>query len=375
MIKEKTIAKHKFPKYVVFRVDVSPVIGVGHVMRCLTLANSIRKFKPDYKIHFLFKSLTASMRKLLELKNIDYSVLQDLGPDLSAIESVPLKHSSWLGSSQNDDANAVIKFITGKCVDWLVVDHYGIDCRWESLVKPLVKNVLVLDDLADRKHNCDVLLDQNYYSNSEMRYVDKVSSNSCMLLGPNYALLREEFIASRCLCSPRKTVNRILIMFGGVDFDCYTIDALEAVSRTALKNVDVVIGNDHPQKAAVTSFANKNLFKIHIQTEKIHDLMAQADLAIGAAGASSWERCAVGLPTICLSVADNQNEILKELSNKRVVLAINEKNRKKLPEKIYEAVNLLSRDTSLLYKLSINALKLVDANGAQRVLSAMMSKV
>ncbi|MDC6457751.1 UDP-2,4-diacetamido-2,4,6-trideoxy-beta-L-altropyranose hydrolase [Alphaproteobacteria bacterium] len=375
MIKEKTIAKYKFPKYIVFRVDVSPVIGVGHVMRCLTLANSIRKCKPDYKIHFLFRSITASMRKLLELKNIDYSILQDIGSNPSAIESVPLKHSSWLGSSQNDDANAVIKFITGKCVDWLVIDHYGIDYRWESLVKPLVKNVFVLDDLADRKHNCDILLDQNYYSNSEMRYVDKVSSNCCTLLGPNYALLREEFVASRRFSNPRKTVNRILIMFGGVDFDCYTFDALEAVSRTSVKNVDIVIGNDHPQIKAVTLFANKNLFKIHVQTNKIHDLMAQADLAIGAAGASSWERCAVGLPTICLSVAENQNEILTELSSKHVVFAISEKNRKKLPEKIYEAVSLLSNDSTLLYSFSINAFNLVDANGAQRVLSAMMSKV
>jgi len=138
--------------------------------------------------------------------------------------------------------------------DWLVVDHYALDVHWESALRPAAQKILVIDDIADRVHDCDVLLDQNFYTNMNARYTDKVPESCQLLLGPRYALLREEFRQQREQASPRKgPVQHILIFFGGVDADNYTGHTIQALHDIGVSgiHVDVVIDVQHPKRESI----------------------------------------------------------------------------------------------------------------------------
>lgn len=175
--------------------------------------------------------------------------------------------------------------------DWLVVDHYALDARWESALRASTKQIMVIDDIADRQHDCDVLLDQNFYADMQKRYTGKVSAHCQLLLGPRYALLRDEFRKLREQVKPRNgTVKKILVFFGGVDADNYTGRAIEALAEIGIEGlyVDVVIGAQHSCREQIKSVCAQHGFICHVQTDKMAELMAAADLAIGAGGSATY---------------------------------------------------------------------------------------
>jgi UDP-2,4-diacetamido-2,4,6-trideoxy-beta-L-altropyranose hydrolase len=175
---------------------------------------------------------------------------------------------------------------------------------------------MVIDDLADRVHDCDVLLDQNYYQDQAQRYLGKVPSHCRLMLGPSFALLRPEFKAMRDLVQVRTgKVNNILVFLGGVDADNLTGQVLDVLIKLNLGvQVNVVIGQQHPQKEKIQQLCLQNRYNCHVQTNQMARLMAEADLAIGAGGSSHWERCCLGLPAIAVATAANQIPITNELS-------------------------------------------------------------
>ncbi len=297
---------------IAFRVDASNQIGTGHFMRCLTLADELKK--QGAHILFISRNLPAHLNNMLSEKRIKYISLCTDDLDSSIDELV---HASWLGTSQAKDSQATIKELSNQLWDWLIVDHYALDVRWEKALRPIVKNIMVIDDLADRHHDCDVLLDQNYYRDMQTRYSCKVPSKCKLLLGPRYALLRDEFRILREQVKIRTgEVKKILVFFGGVDSNNYTMKAIEALSNmNADFHVDVVIGAQHSYKKQIQSFCKRNGFVCHVQTSNMAKLMLGADFSIGAGGAASWERCCLGLPSLLFSLADNQVAIAKELSN------------------------------------------------------------
>jgi len=297
---------------VVFRVDASIEIGSGHMMRCLALADAL---KPLATIHIVCRHLLPSLEQLILSKNFGLHLLPN-----SYDARGDLDHSHWLHSSQAQDALDTIDAISaiGNC-DWLVIDHYSLDYRFENCLRKYVGKILVIDDLADRYHECDLLIDQNPYANQDTRYIDKVSSECTCLLGTNYCFIRNEFLLERNSVSPRSgTVSSILIYFGGVDNLNKTQEAIETILDLAENDitsgrlrVNVVIGSAHKASIQIKSICQNNNIKLHIQTQNMAKLMSEADLAIGAGGISTFERLYLRLPALVTPIAKNQLEPLR----------------------------------------------------------------
>lgn len=298
-------------KNIAIRVDASSKIGTGHFMRCLTLANALKVH--GAKIRFVSRYLPEHLSSMLAEKGHDFVQLKSTQNNTHVDD---LLHSHWLGVGQAQDAMDSIRVLSDGVWDWLVIDHYALDIRWESALRRTAKQIMVIDDLADRQHDCDMLLDQNFYADMQTRYTNKVPSHCALLLGPRYALLRDEFRQLHKQIRPRNgPVKRVLVFFGGVDADNYTgraIDALSEITSSGLY-VDVVIGAQHPYIVQITAACAQHGFICHVQTDKMAALMAAADVAIGAGGSASWERCCLGLPTMVVALADNQVKIAKTL--------------------------------------------------------------
>lgn len=285
---------------VAFRVDASSSIGSGHVMRCLTLADRLCELGAE--IYFLCRELPGNMNCHIEAKGYRVCRLDLEGKLLG---------EGWAYLADVEQTKSALGAI-GASVDWLVVDHYDIDARWEMLERSYTKKILVIDDLANRRHDCEVLLDQNYYPNMAHRY-DKLAPQNChKLLGPAHALLRPEFLEARKKMRPcHGKVERILIFFGGSDPTNETEKTLLVLRRLNLPNIslDVVVGSANPHRLQIEKLCSEmpNTF-FHCQILNMAELMVKADLAIGAGGASTWERCFLGLPALTVIVADNQAE-------------------------------------------------------------------
>lgn len=349
---------------IAFRADATGQIGTGHFMRCLTLADGLKQRGAN--ICFVSRELPMHLRGMLTAKGIGFISL-DVEPAEEQAEV--LAHSHWLGVSQKQDAQATIQALSGQIWDWLVVDHYALDARWENALRSVVKKIMAIDDIADREHDCDVLLDQNFYENMQARYDGKVPTHCKLLLGPHYALLRDEFGKLREQVKPRSAgINRILVFLGGVDFDNYTGQAIEAISSAGIRDVhvDVVIGAQHPCRIGIEKICTELGYSCHVQTNRMAELMAAADLAIGAGGSASWERCCLGVPALLVALAENQIEIAKGLGAFGACVYIGTKGTVSTSI-MQNAVEELIGNPSRVEKISRQAFSLVDGMGVGRV--------
>lgn len=295
---------------VFIRTDSSTQIGSGHVMRCLTLAYSLHA--KGAVVAFVSRELPGNLIQYVESKGFSVHRLVGQSSVRNNSSGEELVHASWLGVSPSMDAEETEVVLSGvrNKADWLIVDHYALDQRWESRMRPYVQNIMVMDDLADRMHDCDVLLDQNLYEDMEHRYDGLVPVKCRQLLGPAFVLLRDEFHQERELVKRDKgPVKKILIFFGGSDPTNETVKTLQVIRQMGLSDIelDVVVGKANPNRKQVKelcdSIANATF---HCQIDNMAELMARADFAIGAGGSSLWERCYLGLPSLTVIIADNQ---------------------------------------------------------------------
>ncbi|CAM3530074.1 UDP-2,4-diacetamido-2,4,6-trideoxy-beta-L-altropyranose hydrolase [Marinicrinis lubricantis] len=277
---------------VAFRTDASVQIGTGHVMRCATLANYMREQR--FEVYFVCRAEQGNLCEWLE--QAGYTVLR-----LDA--SKPL--------DQARDAQEMKLRIEelGVRPDAIVVDHYGLDYRWEEAMQSITGRVLVIDDLANRRHACDLLLDQNYNEDLQNRYADLVPEHCRLLLGPAYLILRPEFYQAAGRRRTRDNhIRRVLVFFGGSDPTCETLKALEAMDSITNRpyGVDVVVGSANPHRFRIEQMCSQMGIQYHCQIDYLADLMAEADLSLGAGGVTMWERCFLGLPSVVTTVAENQ---------------------------------------------------------------------
>ncbi len=253
-----------------------------------------------------------------------------------------------------------------------MVDHYALDARWESILRRAARRIFVIDDLADRMHDCDVLLDQNFFEGMDTRYTSKVPEHCRLLVGPHYALLRDEFRQLRKQTRPRiGSVKRILIFFGGVDVDNYTALSIEALANIGINDlqVDVVIGAQHPHCGQIESACADHGFVCHVQTSRMAELMASADLAVGAGGSASWGRCCLGLPALAFSMVNNQRHLVDEAASRGLLYA--PLFQSGITSSIELHVKALLDNPRLLQLISRRAWEAVDGLGTQRVMWAM----
>jgi UDP-2,4-diacetamido-2,4,6-trideoxy-beta-L-altropyranose hydrolase len=357
------------PLRVAVRVDASSAIGIGHFMRCLTLADALAE--RNAHVHFVSRHLSAPLRGMLQDRGFELTITT--GTDAIAPDD-DLAHAEWLGTSQRADAIETRAALSGEAWDWLVIDHYAIDARWETALRAVARKVLVIDDVADRRHDCDVLLDQNYYLDQDTRYDGKLPPGATSLLGPTYALLRREFRRRRvALQRLAGSCERLLICFGGIDAHDYTGQALQAIDRAALPGVvvSVVIGSSHPNRDAIIAGCAARGFACHVQTDRMPELMAEADLAFGAGGSTSWERCCLSLPTICVATAHNQVAIARGLERAGAVVLAGD-GEHVTANILHDALVAVARSPERLRAMSEASGRLVDGLGTDRVCERML---
>lgn len=355
---------------VVFRVDASARMGIGHLMRCLTLAESLRE--RGAQIRFVCREHTGNLIALLQQKAVPVTVLP--APAINDTTSGE-DYAAWLGVTQAEDAEQTIETLNGEKPDWLVVDHYGLDVEWEQRLRPHVSKLMVIDDLANRRHDCDVLLDQNYSVEGEQRYAGLVPDTCKLLVGPCYALLRPEYAAYRKTLHAREgKVSRVLVFFGGSDPQNITGLALEALSHVELSHldVDVVIGANNSHREALEGQSRERpQTTIYGSRPHLADLMAQADLAIGAGGATTWERMCLGLPTVVISIAENQRPAAEALAAKQLILYVGDISAVSA-ESLVKVVVGFASDASRLNDLSAQNQLVVDGLGTERIREVLL---
>jgi len=356
---------------VVIRVDASLQIGSGHVMRCLTLADELRSRGAD--ILFISRDHPGNLFDLIKGQGYPLACLAAAAGEYQASADDPL-HAHWMGVSWERDAEETVAALPAGRADLLTVDHYAVDRRWEGRLRPHVGRIMVIDDLADRPHDCDLLLDQNLYRDMESRYNGLVPDACHKLVGPRYALLRPEFTKARRTLRQRDgQVRRILVFFGGVDADNQTDKALQVLSALGRKDlvVDVVVGGANPHKDEIKAVCRTNGFDYHCQVGNMAELMAAADLAIGGGGTATWERCAVGLPALVVSIAENQYEIAHNACQVGAIIFLG--NSFDLDSAAYQDKLLDTvADSHIIRTMADKAIQLVDGNGAERTVDAMV---
>ena len=304
---------------IAFRVDASATIGLGHLMRCLTLADALKKRGAETR--FVVRHCPPPLRELIGTRQHQ---LVELPKSKSVRPADDSLYAAWLGTDEATDAEDTGRALSDQPWDWLVVDHYALGSRWEAVLHGTARHSLVVDDLADREHDCDLLLNQNFQTEASGRYRGSVPSRCRLLLGPRFALLRDEFRQWRERSEIRSgPVSRVLVCFGGSDTENHTRRAIEALSGAAARGfaVDVVIGAAHPDPDGVRAACAALGFAFHLQSGRMAELMARADLALGAGGATTWERCCLGVPALVFGVADNQREQVREAARAGVIVA------------------------------------------------------
>ena len=359
---------------VAMRVDASPAMGSGHLVRCLCLADALQ----EHGAEVLFVCHTLPAHLAAQVAAHGHSLVRLPRPH-TAGEAAP--QAPWPLARQQEDASATAALLQRATTpaltqrgrelkDWLVVDHYGLDYVWETQMRNATQRLMVIDDLA-RTHDCDLLLDQNFHPDPNARYA---TGTFITLLGPRYALLRPEFAQARAHVAPRDgAVGRLLVFMGGMDADNVTglvLQAITQLNRPALR-IDVVIGTNHPAQQAIEAFCESRPgAQCHVQTFDMAGLLARADLAVGAGGSATWERCALGVPTLALALVDNQRELLASAARHGFVYAPDG-----LPTAFTLAMHIdaLLDNTALRSHLSRTAFALVDGKGAQRVAAALLS--
>ena len=355
------------PLSVMFRVDASLHIGTGHVMRCLTLADALGE--QGAECQFVCREHEGHLMD--HIRSSSYQVHALPKPSENTLYGPDLAHSSWLGVDCSTDAQQTRQLAKGAKLDWLIVDHYALDHRWETLMRSEYRRIMVIDDLADRHHDCDLLLDQNYGSSAE-RYAGLVPFECVQLHGPKFALMKPIYAQCRAEQGARSgKIERVLIYFGGgADPMNLTGRAFRAFQAPELLKIelDIVVGSNYMYKAELKAgVASRGSSCIHATLPDLSELMARADLSIGAGGATTWERCCLGLPSIVISIADNQRPACEALAADDLVQYLGHFD-VITPELILAQILELLGKPKRVSDLSNKGMKLVDGNGVNRML-------
>jgi UDP-2,4-diacetamido-2,4,6-trideoxy-beta-L-altropyranose hydrolase len=362
-------------KNIAFRADASLHIGTGHVMRCLTLADSLRA--EGHQCHFICREQPGHL--VQKIQNLGFSVHTLPAVPSPATGVIPAPYDQWLGADWTTDAQQTSVLIQGLCLDWLITDHYALDRDWEHFIQrqhPRL-NLMVIDDLANRHHHCHILLDQNL-GRQASDYAPWVGTECKVFAGADYVMLRSEFTRLRPYSLARRATSQlhsILISMGGIDNDDATSLVLRTLQDTPMPSstqITVVMGGGAPHIDSVKAIAAQMPYatRVVVNASNMAQLMADSDLAIGAAGSTSWERCHMGLPTLMVILAANQQPACQALEHQQAALSIGQfaDIRQRLPDLMQ---SLFQQPQTLKY-LSDHAAKLCNNAGYQQIIDQLL---
>jgi len=350
---------------VLIRADASPTIGSGHIARCLTLARVLRG--QGSHVAFACRQLPGHRLEALSGEGFETFAL----PDLYTAEDPQQAIESMLPWQADIDALGLL--LAGHAeFDWIIVDHYGLDHHWQTAARRWAHRIAAVDDLATRRYSVDLLLNQNLSGLSE-NYTPLLPEGCRTLLGPGYAMLREEFNCPAIEIKP--TARRVLVNFGGFDAAMQTHHAMLALADFSELQVDFVAGADNPAWAQMQALAEtRPNWRLHSFVTDFYQRMSEADLFIGAGGGTSWERAALGLPTICIAVSNNQqvNGEVMAAAGAHVFMGAREQ---VSVEQLRDAVGFVVGNHFLRQSLAERSRQLVDGRGAERVAAALAGAV
>lgn len=373
---------------VIFRCDSSLAIGSGHVMRCRTLARALKRRGAE--IVFLCRRQPGDLIALLEqeFRVLVLTTCPQISPEAEQVTSIKGRelYSSWLGCSEEQDAIESLAALAHgqlQSPSWVVVDHYALAALWEHRVQEDLRlagsstpNVLALDDLADRVHQVNVLVDASRPDSAAPGpYRDLVPETCTTLLGPAYALLEPIYMQLQPLLAARSKLDRVLVFFGGMDASNHAGVALQALSHPRLLHlsVDVAVGTATPHLADLESrVLQRPNTKLHVGLPSLAGLMARADLALGAAGTASWERVCLGLPCLVVPVADNQEQGARALQASGAARCLNLQAEADPVATLSMALLNVLDDPEALKGMSESCLQLGDGRGLHRVVAVML---
>lgn len=352
---------------ILFRTDASLDIGTGHVMRCLTLANEL--VTQGGECIFVIKNHLGHLADIIRQQGFQVEIIT-----LTTNRDDKLFHSAWLGSTQIEDADLTKKIAQNFRPDLLVVDHYALDEDWEKQLRPFCQKILAIDDLADRKHDCDWLLDQNL-GKTPVHYQHLVPERCALLLGPQYALLQPQYAELHRRALPRQgPIKNILVYFGGSDLHDLTGMATQAYLQLNRPDIqlNVVMGSSYSYRNKLEKFAQVHSnIKLYQNLPSLAPLMFQADLAIGAGGGTSWERCCLGLLTIIVTLEKNQISIARELHQQQMAHWLGSAENIDI-QTIQQALNEALKGEQDLEAWSLRCLKITHAQGTAIVAGYML---
>jgi len=353
---------------VLFRTDASVALGRGHVLRCLTLADAVRA--QGGAARFICRQYRGNLIPSIKALGHEVRALPDAQEDV--------RYAEWQDPEWERDAEQTMAALAEQPApaDWLIVDSYALGAPWEAKLRATAKRIMAIDDLGNRDHNCDVLVDHNFHSDPHVRYAKLCPADCLRLLGPRYALLRPEFRAKRSAAKERDGHIRSIAIFLGGDPNNVTARIVEAIAPVVRAGVriDVIVGSAVSHRQILGSLgAQFEQIKVHTGDQDMASLYAAADLAIGAAGVSTWERCCLGLPSIVIAIAQNQEPSATALARDGRIVYLGT-SAEATNAKIAEATKALLEQPARVRQLSRACAELVDGKGAERVMLALDTK-
>lgn len=357
---------------ITFRADASIEIGTGHVMRCLALAHALRAH--DVVCRFLTRALPGHLQDRIADEGFEVVLLP--APHGKPPKGPPA-HAHWAGVDWVQDAAETRGALIAMPSDWLVMDHYAFDARWQAAARPEGTKLMVIDDLVDRPHDCDLLLDQNFGRNAS-DYDGLVPDSCTRLTGPRYALLRPEFSEARASAlSDRigRGLKHLLITMGGIDRVDATSTVLNALRHASLPadlSITVIMGSKAPALNSVRALARAMPCPTNVMVDvsDMAERMAAADLAISAGGGTTWERCCLGLPSIIVETAENQAGMARTMARAGAGIDPGPLLAPEFAQNLQSALAEVS-DPAHLDAMSEQAAAICDGDGVARVLAIL----
>jgi UDP-2,4-diacetamido-2,4,6-trideoxy-beta-L-altropyranose hydrolase len=367
---------------IAFRVDASDIIGTGHVYRCLNLAAQYQKYNT---IYFICKNHPYNLISKIE-ENYQVFII-----NLNNFNKVNLDYNTWLGEDEIFDAKKTIFIIKQNqlIIDWLLIDHYAIQEKWENELLPFVKNIGIIDDFTNRIHHpqCKFILNQQIsqeegnikYQNLLEKSNNQIKlycGNDYLLLHPNYFEHFKKFDLdssknnNKYVINNKTNLKQIQIFMGGADTFNITeqiINICDSYNQTLHEKIkfDVIIGKSNKNKEVlIQKINNLQNFTHYYNVECLTDLLKNTDLCIGAPGSTSYERCIMNVPTLCVCVAENQKTVLNKFieSNTIKYLGTLEDN---YQEKLYYYLDYLNKNSEELNTMRNNCNKLINIKNNQ----------
>lgn len=339
-------------KSLILRTDASTQIGLGHLMRCLALAQAWKDAGGE--VTFITTCRSEGLLQRLRDEGFYINLLSSAYPDTA-------------------DWNSTRDILAGHPGAWVVLDGYNFDDDYQQMVKEAGHQLLVIDDIAHLKHYCaDILLNQNLHA-EQLRYV--CESYTRLLLGTRYVLLRREFLAwKKWHREIPKVARRVLVTLGGGDPENNTLKVIQVLQEVDITDLEatVIIGASNPHIRVLQDAIKQSGIPIRLahDVKNMPEMMAWADVAVSGSGTTAWELLFMGTPALFLILADNQSYIVNYIENQELGKNLGRVGNTS-SEILAKVVTSLAKDFNLRAAISRKSRQLVDGQGVQRVISAI----